>query len=59
MVSERAFQEAPWPTLLVTQKSLRRSFPEANSPARKTSAFALILREGTPTETLFRPLGGT
>ena len=37
----------------------RRSFPEATSPARKTCAFALILRAGTPAETLLRPLGGT
>jgi hypothetical protein len=36
----------------------RRAFADANSPARKTFAFTLILREGVAPTTAFGVLGG-
>jgi hypothetical protein len=36
----------------------RRSFADANSPAHKTIAFTLILREGVAPNTAFGVLGG-
>ena len=44
-----------WPT---TTELSRRSFANANSPARKTFAFTLILREGVAPTTAFGVLGG-
>jgi hypothetical protein len=39
------------------ERTSRRSFADANSPAHKTFAFTLILREGVAPNTAFGVLG--
>ena len=42
---------------VATDTYLRRSFTDANPPARKTFGFTLILREGTAPKTAFGIVG--